>query len=547
MIRKAYFSFLLIFVTLTVFSQEKQIKNIILMIPDGCSLATISSARWYQWYNNPDKPSLNIDPYICGTVLTFCSNAPIGDSAPTTSCYMTGVPSLTGYVSTYPVADKKNDIYPLDSTKAYQPLMTLMEAARIIKNMATGLVFTCEFPHATPADCYSHSYNRSKYEWIAPQMVHNKIDVVIGGGVSILNQEMKDYLTNEGYGVFTDNIQQFRNYSGKKMWSLFAPNDMSYDLDRDKSQQPSLAEMTLKAIEKLSSIENGFFLMVEGSKIDWGAHANDPIAMITETLAFDEACGKAIDFAKKNGETLVIIVSDHGNSGISIGVDRCKNYSKLTKDQLFKNVSQYKVTAPGLIDILHKTDATEVKSVFKKYVNIDLSEENLTSILQCEDYAKSSLSDEERMKGSNLNKIVSKILNENTCFGFTTGGHTGEEVLLAAYHPGNKGPKGFIRNFELNHYMAATIGLDGKLEKLTDEFFAKHSDVFKGYKYSIIKSQDNQNPVLTVKNKKKTLTITPFTDIVILNNKPVQLSSVIVYVDKNDTFYLPENLRKMLE
>ena len=66
----------------------KPVKNVILLIPDGTSLATVSMARWLQWYTNPDKPKLNIDPYLCGTVRTHSSNAPIGDSAPTTSCYM---------------------------------------------------------------------------------------------------------------------------------------------------------------------------------------------------------------------------------------------------------------------------------------------------------------------------------------------------------------------------------------------------------------------------------------------------------------------------
>ena len=78
----------------------KPVKNVIVMIPDGTSLATVSIARWLQWYQDPSKPKLNIDPYLCGTVRTHSSNAPIGDSAPTTSCYMTGQPSRTGYVST---------------------------------------------------------------------------------------------------------------------------------------------------------------------------------------------------------------------------------------------------------------------------------------------------------------------------------------------------------------------------------------------------------------------------------------------------------------
>ncbi|MDR1682433.1 MAG: alkaline phosphatase, partial [Candidatus Symbiothrix sp.] len=167
-------------------AQDKPVKNVILLIPDGTSLSAVSAARWYQRYKHPEITKLHLDPYLCGTVLTYSSNAPIGDSAPTTSCYMTGYPSRAGWVSTYPTADPKNDLIPVNPDKAFQPLMTLWEAARITQGKAVGLVFTCEFPHATPADCMAHSYNRGKYDWIAPQMVHNGIDVLIGGGVKYL-------------------------------------------------------------------------------------------------------------------------------------------------------------------------------------------------------------------------------------------------------------------------------------------------------------------------------------------------------------------------
>lgn len=87
------------------------------MIPDGTSIGVVSAARWYQIYNKLGGNNLAIDPYLCGTVKTFSSNAPIGDSAPTTSCYMTGMPQQTGNVSIYPVADPENDLVPVDPQK----------------------------------------------------------------------------------------------------------------------------------------------------------------------------------------------------------------------------------------------------------------------------------------------------------------------------------------------------------------------------------------------------------------------------------------------
>jgi alkaline phosphatase len=539
------FLFLLLWIGNSLFAQENQIKNIILMIPDGTSLSAVSAARWYQRYNHPETTHLNIDPYLCGTVLTYSSNAPIGDSAPTTSCYMTGYPSRAGFVATYPPADPGNDILPVDPRKAYQPMMTLLEAARITQNKATGLVFTCEFPHATPADCSAHSYNRGKYEWIAPQMIHNEIDVVIGGGVKILTPEMKAYLEKENYGVFLNDPVNFQNYEGERMWALFHDMDMPYDLDRNPLEDPSLAEMTATAIEKLSRNENGFFLMVEGSKIDWAAHANDAAAIITDMLAFDKACGVAFDFAKENGETLVLVVPDHGNSGFSIGTEHCKNYSRLTKDELYGSVSRIKASCDGIVKKLHDTEAARLKEVVYDLTGISISDEEYNQLLRSGDYSKGKLSDEERMKGSTLTKAVAKILDNHLCFGFTTHGHTGEEVFLAILDPTSNRLTGHHTNVEINHYLRGALGLEESLESLTEAYFAKHTDVFSGYQYTI--TTENEIPVLEVKNKNTKLEIRPNTNILMHNGKEIKLNTVVVYVDKNNTFYLPETVKELLK
>lgn len=537
----------------------KPVKNVILLIPDGTSLGTVSMARWLQWYTNPDKPNLNLDPYLCGTVLTHSSNAPIGDSAPTTSCYMTGYPSRTGYVSTYPENDRDNDIYPTDPERAYQPLTTVLEAAKILQGKSTGLVFTCEFPHATPADCSAHSYKRGKYEWIAPQMVHNDLNVVIGGGVSLLSPNDESYLIENGYGVFKNDLKGMRDYDGERMWALFGEKEMAYDIDRDPDEQPSLEEMTRKAIEKLSENPQGFFLMVEGSKVDWAAHANDPVGMATDFLAFDRACGAALEFARQNGETAVIIVPDHGNSGISIGRASCKGYDKLTKDQLFHQFSLYKLTAEGFAKKVNSVPASEVQNVFRTYAGFELTPEELNALNNCKNYKNSPIPQDKRssegvepsLYSGSLTSFMSKLLTSRTCFGFTTGGHTGEEVFLAAYHPEGTLPMGMHTNIELNHYLCALFGLNGKLDELTEQNFVPHTEVFENYKCEIIPSkEENGSPTLVVKNKKKQLNIAPFSNIVTIGKKgkeEIRLNSVIVYVDKNNTFYLPAKLADYLQ
>lgn len=548
--KKINLSLLLIFVFVaTAWAQQqyrkpvKPTKNVIVMIPDGTSIGVVSAARWYQIYNKLGGENLAIDPYLCGTVKTFSSNAPIGDSAPTTSAYMTGMPQQTGNVSIYPVADPENDLIPVDPEMAYQPLATILEAMRYQQNKATGLVVTVEFPHATPADCSAHYYARGKYEYIAPQMAYQNFDVMFGGGNSILTDDIKQHFKNTGTSLIQNDVKAFRNFNGKeKVWALFGDRELPYDLDRDPEAVPSLAEMTQKALDRLSQNENGFFLMVEGSKVDWSAHGNDAIGCITEYLAFDKAVAIAMDYAKKDGNTTVIVLPDHGNSGFTIGRRDLKGYDRASIDKLFKNVSQYKKTGEGLEKILLKSKPEDFKSVFKEYTNIDLTDEELNLLLSSKNYHEADY-----MKVSNsvnMGSSIVSIMNSHTYFGFTTGGHTGEEVFLAAYHPNGDVPMGMNTNIEINQYLHDVAGLKMSLQDMTKEIFAKHTDVFKGMEYTIDKSTDF--PVLKVKKGNKTLTIPAFKSVAYLNDQPITLRSVTVYIDKNDTFYIPRELASKL-
>lgn len=542
--RKLIGSLILILSIASVYAQQyhrpvKPVKNVIVMIPDGTSIGVVSAARWYQIYNKLGGENLNIDPYICGTVKTFSSNAPIGDSAPTTSAYMTGMAQQSGNVSIYPVADPDNDLVYVDPAMAYQPLVTILEAMKIEQKKATGLVVTCEFPHATPADCSAHYYKRSKYEYIAPQMAYNNLDVVFGGGNSIVTDDMKSHFKKTNTLLLQNDVNAFRSFEGdQKIWALFCERDVPYDLDRDDALVPSISEMTKKAIERLSKNQNGFFLMVEGSKVDWTAHANDAVGCITEYLAFDKAVAAAIEFAKKDGQTAVVILPDHGNSGFTIGRRDLQGYDKANIDKLFANVSKYKKTAEGLERILLKEKPENFKSVFKQYTDIDLTDDELKELLSSKNYHESDY-----MKASvskNMGASIVNIMNSRTYFGFTTGGHTGEEVFLAAYHPQGDLPIGMNTNKQINNYLFDLAGLKTTLPQQTKQVFAKHTDVFAGLNCSIDKSTDF--PVLTVKKDKNTLTVPSFKSIAYLNGKEFDLGSVTVYIDKNDTFYLPANL-----
>ncbi len=534
---------LLLLLPAILFAQEiKPVKNVIVMIPDGTTLGVYSAARWFKHYNKMGE-RLQVDPYLTGTVTTHSSNAPIGDSAPAGSAYATGVLQQPGNVAIHPQVSE-NDIFAVDGARTWQPAATILEAMKIEKQKAVGLVVTCEFPHATPADFSAHHYKRSNYKALAPQMAYQNLDVMFGGGNGILTDDIRQHFNQNGTTLFSNDRNALLNYEGEgKVWALFGDGAMTYDLDRNPEKAPSLAEMTDKALQLLSKKENGFFLMVEGSHVDWAAHANDAAAVIHEFLAFDEAVGKVMDFAQNDGNTAVVILSDHATGGLSIGSRNCSGSSSLSLEDLFGAVSNYKISASGLESILVNTKPDEIKSVFKEYTDVEITDEEMQTLLSSKNYKEGDYT--QVGTSENLAHNIVKILNARTCFGFTTGSHTGEEVLLASYHPQGDILKGNVTNRGVNEYLQKVAGLEISLQDLSDSIFAKHQDVFAGMNYSIDK-QDPDFPVLKVKKGRNTLEIKAFSSVAKLNGKSFDLGSVIVYIDKNDTFYLPVHLKEKL-
>ena len=277
------------------------------------------------------------------------------------------------------------------------------------------------------------------------------------------------------------------NSRSKKIWGMFAPDSMSYDLDKSDSE-PSIQEMTSKALKTLSKNSQGFMLMVEGSEIDWAAHANDPVGVVTDILAFDKAVKVAIDFARNDGNTLVIIVSDHGNSGITMGNrDTTKGYDTRKLSEFIEPLKKAKVTALGIASKFNK-DRTNIKEMLKKYMGIDdLADDEIAAIKDTKD--------------GSMNYTVGPIIAKRSFIGFTTGGHTGEEVVLYCYSPLNDRPTGVIQNTDIAKYVEKELGVD--LKSATNELFVKAGDLLNDVSSSIVEGDNGaNNPALIVFDKK---------------------------------------------
>lgn len=185
--------------------------------------------------------------------------------------------------------------------------------------LATGLVATSSITHATPAAFIANVESRKMMEEIARQFLYTDIDVFIGGGYTNFSKRadslnLIDSLIARNYQVVST-IPEMMEVSNGKLAALLYPEHAP---KHSEGRGDMLSLATSKAIDLLDSNEKGFFLMVEGSQIDWGGHDNDLEYVIDETIDFDNACGVAMEFAERNGETLVIITADHETGGLSL-------------------------------------------------------------------------------------------------------------------------------------------------------------------------------------------------------------------------------------
>ena len=301
-----------------------QARNVIVLIVDGCSAEQYTFARWFK------GAPLSFDPYRVGAIKTYIADSVIADSAPAASAFATGIRTSDKHISVGPHPKTITGVpVPADDLQ-YRPLATVLEGARLLKK-GTGIVATSRVSHATPGAYVAHVAMRDDEDDIMEQAVHQGIDVVLGGGKRHLlpkenkgvradGENLYQVLKGWGYAV-VENRQDLLAVSAGRVYGMFADNHMDPEIDRPAlhPDQPTLAEMTRKAIELLSRHREGFFLMVEGSQVDWACHANDPPHMLSDLLAYDQAVQAALEFAKKDGHTLVLAISDHNTGGFSIG------------------------------------------------------------------------------------------------------------------------------------------------------------------------------------------------------------------------------------
>lgn len=277
---------------------QKKVKNVIFLIGDGMGLSQV-----YATQTEKGELCMLQFPYT-GLVSTFSANNYITDSAAAGTALSSGVKTNNGVLGLDPEGNKT---------------VSIMELAKA-KGLKTGIAVTCTVTHATPGEYYAHQKNREMHEEIANDLLSSGIDVCIGGGKQFFEKRkdgrnLSKELQKKGYQVvYTE--QDFLKLADGKVVALLADEHLPKISEGRGNMLPETTGKMLSMLNKNN--KQGFFVMIEGSQIDWGGHANDQEYIVNETYDFDQVVKKAVEFAKEDGNTLVIVTADHETGGMTL-------------------------------------------------------------------------------------------------------------------------------------------------------------------------------------------------------------------------------------
>ena len=279
-------------------------KNIILMIGDGMGLSQVSAALY------SSKKGLHLEDFQhIGFHKSYAKDDLITDSAAGATAFACGIKTYNGAIGV------NHDTIPQK---------TILEIAED-NGLATGLIATASIAHATPAAFYAHQPIRVFHEQIAADLLETDVDLIIGGGKkyfdrrSLDERDLYQELKDKNYHVsnFLEMEITEINFHTKHKIAYFTADRHPFPVNAGRNYLPFASRFGPRFLKRYNE-DKGFFLMIEGSQIDWAGHGNEGNLMIKETLDFDRAIGEAIAFAKADKNTLVIVTADHECGGLAI-------------------------------------------------------------------------------------------------------------------------------------------------------------------------------------------------------------------------------------
>jgi alkaline phosphatase len=402
-----------------------QPRNVVLMIADGFGPAAATLGR------AAIGAPLALDSVLVGSVETSSTDSRGTDSAASATAYSCGTKTNRGAVA-------------VDTTGA--PCRTVLEAAEA-RGMATGLVATTRITDATPAAFAAHTADRDGEGAIARQMAASGVDLLFGGGARFFAGPsdaamLAEAMVADGWIVAFDRAG-YDALDALPAAAFLAPSHLAYEIDRDATDQPSLAEMTEKALDLLAAEagERGFFLMVEGGRIDDAAHRNDPAALLGDVLAYDRAVAVALAWAARDGNTLVVSTADHETGGLTLGRDNAAHWDPAP---ILRATASFEVMAARI------RAGDDPAETIRSSLGYDELPEGAAEVFRGAVAADSPAA---------LLPLLEALASEPAGVGWTTKGHTAVDVGLYAWGPGADRFRGAMANDAVGRALFAVLGL----------------------------------------------------------------------------------------
>ena len=429
-------SLLLVFTLTFTAAVQADVKNVILLIGDGLGMGQIDVTRYLSGGKDHELELMKL-PETANMMTSSTEGVP--DSAAAGTAMSTGHKVYNGAIAMNEEGEELDSVLDIAESK----------------NMATGVISSNTVTDATPGAFIASVEDRGMGAEIARQALENEVDIMFGGGrEDFMEEEAGEDLIakaeEDGYQYVSDKneLAEVSPTAGKVL-GLFNDSYMNYINDRDElnSQEPSLEQMTEKAIEVLSENENGFFLMSEGARIDHAAHAADIPGVVAETLDFDASVEAAMEFAEENEDTLVIVTADHETLGFSAT-------EPMKKEALMDIEVSPEYMASELTEKEDGKGYTvdSVKSVFKEYADVSLNDQEVAQ------FNERVLDDEGNIKytylvGWEIGSVIAEeyqagVLTSRVRANSSTGGHTLNSVPIFAYGANSEEFNGMMQNTE---------------------------------------------------------------------------------------------------
>jgi alkaline phosphatase len=434
-------SFLMLFVCLQ--SVCGRAKYVFYFIGDGMGVNIVNATEAYLSAMNGERGSVSLlmtQFPVASMSTTYSADSDVTDSAAAGTALATGKKTKNGYLGVDP---------------DYAPLETIAEKAKKA-GIKVGIASTVPVNHATPAAFYGHQKNRSMYYEISRDLIRSGFDFF--GGAGLYNRDVfydktaapdiYPFIEQAGYRV-AKGYEDFKADGGKAKKVMLVQKNweeaggIPYAIDRTDDDL-TLRQITEAAVDVLTrDNRNGFFLMLEGGRIDWAAHANDAASVIKEVIDMDEAIKVAYEFYKKHPkETLIVITADHDTGGITAGRGQLNiaalRHQKQSQDELTKRLSELRVSENGIVSWEEVKDLLTATMGFWKEIPLDWEQEKKLRDAYEETIAKNREVTDHNLYANNslLAAKAKEVMNEVAYLGWATTSHSGDFVPVYAIGAG---------------------------------------------------------------------------------------------------------------